>query len=201
MNQAARATSAAPTYFPVQKIRDRYFVDGGIDYNNPSEAIYDHYTELVRKPEGRRPSTVLRHGHLDFKRARFINLGTGARPTEPQPPQQARSMQLIPGAIRMALWLKRTLLAVAVNSEKTAKNMGRVAQLSCNTEGLQFLFERFSADNGVCFVQLDDYKALDYITDLTQKYLRKADVAQKLQSLGQEMATEYLQKRGLDQEE
>jgi patatin-like phospholipase/acyl hydrolase len=45
VTEAARATSAAPTFFPVQKIGKRYFVDGGMEYNNPSQAIFSHYTE------------------------------------------------------------------------------------------------------------------------------------------------------------
>ena len=37
-----RATSAAPTFFPVHKIGDRYFVDGGVRSNNPSSLAYDY---------------------------------------------------------------------------------------------------------------------------------------------------------------
>lgn len=35
--QAARATSAAPTFFPAEKIDGKFYVDGGIGYNNPAE--------------------------------------------------------------------------------------------------------------------------------------------------------------------
>ena len=35
--QAARATMAAPTYFPPKEIEDDQYVDGGIGYNNPAE--------------------------------------------------------------------------------------------------------------------------------------------------------------------
>src|SRR5436190_12860203 len=35
--EAARATSAAPTYFPEMHIDGNLYVDGGIGYNNPSE--------------------------------------------------------------------------------------------------------------------------------------------------------------------
>jgi Patatin-like phospholipase len=40
--EAARATSAAPTYFPEMKIGRDYYVDGGITSNNPAgEAVYE----------------------------------------------------------------------------------------------------------------------------------------------------------------
>jgi patatin-like phospholipase/acyl hydrolase len=33
--EAARATTAAPTYFPRMQLGDRQYIDGGIGYNNP----------------------------------------------------------------------------------------------------------------------------------------------------------------------
>ena len=42
VSEGARATSAAPTYFPFLKTGDSYFVDGGMEFNNPSHAICRH---------------------------------------------------------------------------------------------------------------------------------------------------------------
>ena len=59
VSEAPRATSAAPTYFPFLKIGDRYFVDGGMELNNPSHAIYRHCKDL---------DTVITSGGKSFVR-------------------------------------------------------------------------------------------------------------------------------------
>ena len=59
VSEAARAMSAAPTYFPFLKIRDRYFVDGGMEFNDPSHAIYRHCKGL---------DTVITSGGKSFVR-------------------------------------------------------------------------------------------------------------------------------------
>src|SRR5579862_8619965 len=75
--EAARATSAAPTYFSKQKIGENAFIDGGLGYNNPSWAAYDHYN-------GRNRTS---HASTSLDGARMINIGTGTpSPTPPPPP-------------------------------------------------------------------------------------------------------------------
>ena len=44
--EAARATSAAPTYFPEMEIDGNFYVDGGIGYNNPGdEAVREEHRD------------------------------------------------------------------------------------------------------------------------------------------------------------
>ncbi|CAG8732057.1 acyl transferase/acyl hydrolase/lysophospholipase [Gigaspora rosea] len=40
MKDVVQASAAAPTYFPAKKIRDRFFIDGGVFLNNPSAVTY-----------------------------------------------------------------------------------------------------------------------------------------------------------------
>lgn len=65
---AARATSAAPTYFPAQKVKlknkELLCVDGGVGANNPTEEAYDHVQDFVKK-SGKKYNI------------RFLSLGTG----------------------------------------------------------------------------------------------------------------------------
>ena len=84
MIEAARATSAAPTYFSPQTINKRKFVDGAIGFNNPSFETYFHYTQPNRVAGSQGRSLVAGAGSLDrlhdgidWSMLRVVNLGTG----------------------------------------------------------------------------------------------------------------------------
>ena len=201
VSEAARATSAAPTYFPVQKISNRYFIDGGIEYNNPSKFIFDHYTEfdLVSASRGRagnaeKAEPGARHAHLDLSRVRFVNLGTGDKPNN-KPPRKRDVLAelLVPGAIRMGVFLKETLTEIAVKSENIADQMVTLAQVSNEDSRFDVRYERFSADNGVCYIKLDKHKELEQIEALTRDYIKHATTQNRLVSLGKDIARDYLQ--------
>jgi hypothetical protein len=197
MCDAARATSAAPTFFPVVKIGGQCFVDGGMEHNNPTHTIHYHYTEYDRVVGSRRTSTVdiaaapiARHGNLDFSRVRMVNLGTGTK-TEALPPRRRDILaDFVPSFIRMGVFLKKTLTEIAVNSENVARQMESLVQVSKG----DVKYYRFSADNGVCYIKLDSYKDLDQIETLTQEYLEKAATQTKLEKVANEIARDYLQK-------
>ena len=201
VSEAARATSAAPTYFPVQKISNRYFVDGGMEYNNPSEFIFEHYTEfdLASASRGRAGNVQeaergARHAHLDLSSVRFINIGTGDKPKD-KPPRKRDVLaeNFVPGIIRMGVFLKQTLTEIAVKSEKIAGQMVTLARVSNGDSEFDVRYERFSADNGVCYKKLDKYKELDEIEALTMKYINHATTQDRLKALGADIARDYLQ--------
>ena len=194
---AARATSAAPTFFPVVKLERRCFVDGGMEYNNPSFAIQNHYgkdnrvrsSKTPRPQSSPSPSPASRHGNLDISRVRYINIGTGTK-TDSVPERKRDVLaRLVPSFIRTALFLKETLLQIAVDSEKTADNMRVLQEVSHG----DILYDRFSAGNGVCFFKLDRWADLDKIESLTEKYL--AEDAAALQAVADEIAIEYVELR------
>ena len=201
VSEAARATSAAPTYFPFQKIGNRYFVDGGMEYNNPSEFIFEHYTEfdLASASRGRAGNVAeaergARHAHLDLSRVRFINLGTGDKPKD-KPPRKRDVLaeHLVPGGIRMGVFLKRTLTEIAVKSEKIAGQMVTLARVSNEDSRFDVRYERFSADNGVCYKKLDKHKELEEIERLTNDYIDHETTQDRLKALGEDIARDYLQ--------
>lgn len=203
VTEAARATSAAPTYFPVLKIGDRYLQDGGMEFNNPSFAIYSHYKESsditnargMQKVSQTTASSTRRHGDLNFLRVRMVNLGTGTKSLSFTPPPNSRFVKLVPGFIRMSIFLKRSLLKCAVDSEKIANVMNILAESTGAGGDTEVKYKRFSADTGVCFIVLDDYKALENIESLTRQYLDRPEVQEDLKGVGEEIARQYLQKQ------
>ncbi|MCJ1245853.1 hypothetical protein MMC30_003057 [Trapelia coarctata] len=190
---AARATSAAQTFFPVTKIGGRYFVDGGMQYNNPSVAIEHHYREKYRvqniKPLTPTQSSEAHHNDLDLSRVRYVNIGTGTKPPGMQDRQRDRFASLLPSMIRTMLVLSHTLKQIAVETEKTAEMMRLLATSSHG----DIEYERFSAGHGVCFVKLDRYKKLQKIRDYTLAYLQEQSTQDSLQKVATEIATEHFQ--------
>jgi hypothetical protein len=175
----------------------RSFVDGGLEFNNPSHVIFDHYIKANRtsKPsrlvstETETAVELACHNDFVFSQARLVNLGTG---TDPEDPEVLGLASPIPGFIRMGMFLKRELKKrelkkVAVDSERTADYMRNIAETADDIE-----YVRFSADNGVCFVELDKFKDLGKIEQLTRDYLKKPRVQLKMQRLAEEIATDFL---------
>ena len=202
---AARATSAAPTYFPAQLIAGRCFVDGGMEYNNPSFAIFEHYTDSIQVASSKRLSfssdiAVPRvpHSNLDFSTIRFINIGTGTKTDQLQSRRRDTFAKLLPSPIRMGIFLKTTLTEFAVESEKTAQQMAAMARISGGCVNLKW--ERFSADTGLCYIKLDKYKPkhLERIERLTQEYLETPVTQKHLHRVAEQIAEEYLQRHTIN---
>lgn len=131
------------------------------------------------------------HDNLDFSQVRFVNLGTGTEPSILDL-RQAKLAFLVPGAIRMFLFLRKNLTKMAVNSERIAKQMETLAMVSGDRFCIKY--DRLSADNGICFIKMDKFKKLQIIEDLTEEYLETDKVQQKLERMGRDIARDYLQK-------
>lgn len=195
---AARATSAAPTFFPVMQIQDRYFADGGLGNNNPSFAIYFHYTANERK-KSTRPMAASAdsappyssHGDLDCSRVRFTNIGTGAKVDEVEPRNRDRLASLVPGFIRKGVFLKQTLTDIAVESENKAEMMREFQYLNPDI----IMYERFDANHGVSNIKLDNYNALGEIREKTERYLEEQETKDMLEAVGWAIATDYVNTR------
>jgi hypothetical protein len=191
---AARATSAAPTYFPVSKIGNRYFVDGGMKYNNPSRALYSHLDQARRVEVSKRtytsPDTAAsgsRHGDLDFSYVRYVNLGTGTQTSASPKRHREAFAKFVPSLIRMVIFLKETLQEIAVESETVA---GDMAEFEYLTKG-EIKYIRFSAGNGVCWIKLDKYREIEKIEKLTQEYIRDPKTQKSLATVASEIASDY----------
>ena len=200
---AARATSAAPTFFPVMRIEDRFFTDGGFENNNPSFAIYFHYSAAERK-KSTRPMAASAgsapyfspHGDLDCSCVRFTNIGTGAKVDDLEPGKRDRLAGLIPGIIRKGVFLKQTLTDSAVNSEKDAEVMRQFQELNPD----RIMYERFDANHGVSNIKLDDYNALGEIRGKTKQYLEEQETKDLLIEIGLAIATDCLKTRPIHEQ-
>jgi len=168
---------AAPTYFPVSKIGTRYFVDGGMKYNNPSRTLYSRLDQARRVEVSKRtytsPHTAAsgsRHGDLDFSYIRYVNLGTGTQTSASPKRRREAFAKFVPGIIRMVVFLKETLQEIAVESETVAGDMAEFEHL---TKG-DIKYIRFSAGNGVCWIKLDKYRDLKDRRMYYTRHLAKA---------------------------
>lgn len=192
---AARATSAAPTFFPVMNIDNRCFRDGGLAHNNPTFAIYFHYTGDERKKSAR-PTTASSssnppHDGLDCSRVRFTNIGTGAKVDEVEIEKRDWLASLIPGILKKGVFLKQTLTDIAVNSEEKVQIMRQFQYL----DPTHVQYERFDANHGVSNIKLDDYSALDKIREKTDLYLEEQETKDLLEKVASAIATDYLNTR------
>ena len=192
---AARATSAAPTFFSVMKIQDRFFTDGGLGHNNPSFVIWYHYGGSKRQKSTRqRPAPPFaprfsRHGDLDCSRVRFTNIGTGAKLDDAEPRRRKRLTAWLPTAVKHMIFLSQSTIDIAVSSEKEA---GIMQSFQSIIDEDVFVFERFSANHGLSNIKLDAYNALQDIRLKTGQYLEEQETKTLLQEVGIAIAKDYI---------
>lgn len=158
--EAARATSAAPTFFKRATIIDNGlkedFIDGGIKCNNP-------VLQLVEEA-----------GHVFNNRpiACIVSIGTGEAETiglrSPDVFQRLLPINLI-GVLRQ----------IATDCHDVAEQVEK--QYTC-TPGIYY---RFNVDQGLQQVSLAEWNRLDEVTQHTKQYLNKAAINQKVNVLVQ----------------
>lgn len=180
MCDAARATTAAPTYFPPVRILKKILVDGGFgETNNPSNAAWDHYDtkNFISKTD----------------QALWVNIGTRTPPGSSRtvPPRPFWTM-FVPEYLLNIVHLTRDLQKIATDSEKVGREMQKLAK-EAREDRLRFW--RFSANNGLHEIELDDYEQLERIETLTHSYLEIPDVAARLRTTAQALAASCRQKR------
>jgi hypothetical protein len=181
MADAARATSAAPTFFDPARILKKILVDGGYgETNNPSHDAWVHYTVLEEI--------------LETDRTRWVNIGTGTSNDQPVQYKRGWKEVLLPSYIQNVMHTIRDLEKIATDSERTGKFMHEMSKM--NKSKLDFY--RFSATNGVHAIALDDYRTIDnkVLERLTKEYLDHPKVEEELRNLASSLAEDYAEKRG-----
>ncbi|KAK7961382.1 hypothetical protein LTR80_006337 [Exophiala xenobiotica] len=184
LRQAARATSAAPSYFEPMIIRGRSFTDGGIgETNNPSWEGKLHYHK--------------NHGLEEDEQLVMINIGTGTLPedffTKPLPTRPWWT-RMVPNGVVNALGLVSDLVKIATDSEQRAIDLSYISSIIPE----QFFFERFSADTGIHHIKLDNWRAVkdtDGPNELevkTNAYLKKPEVRERLVTAAKKLADVYI---------
>ena len=151
--EAARATSAAPTFFKRIEIgRKQPFIDGGLGRNNPSQVVLDEAKALFG---ARRQIGCL------------VSIGTGqAEVIDIKKP--GLYQQIIPTDVIDAL------KAITTDCEATHEEMlGRFANLP-NT------YFRLNVDQGMQGIELSEWEKLSNVEAHTAQYMKRKEVNEKL---------------------
>jgi len=154
--EAARATSAAPTFFKRIEIgRAQPFIDGGVGRNNPSWVVLDEANTLF----GARSIGCL------------VSIGTGQIETVGIR-KPGFFQQIIPTDVIDAL------KAITTDCEDTHERMLRLfAQLPMT-------YFRLNVEQGMQGIKLSEWERLGKLEAHTSQYLRRKEVDEKLVLLG-----------------
>lgn len=145
--QAARATSAASTFFKQLVIGNRKFVDGGLGSNNPSKALLREVQEIYKN-------------NVNQKASCLISIGTGI-------PKGIGISELSGFGISWVREVVEALSGMATDCENTNEE---VAAWFKDIPGFYF---RFNVEQGLQNVKMDEYEKLDVIVAKTEGYLSK----------------------------
>jgi hypothetical protein len=154
--EAARATSAEPTFFkPINIGKEQLFVDGGLGCNNPSLMVHDEAKAL-------------------FGKARqigcFVSIGAG----------QAGSVINIQPKPGLWQWLQPTkfiievLRTIAIDSKNTHQ------QMLMHYENLPNIYFRLDFKWEIQGIQLSELEKMDNVEAPTKEYLGRTEVNQHL---------------------
>lgn len=178
---AAQATTAAPSYFPLCRIGNRDFIDGGFGHNNPSFDIYTHYTNVQKQDVSPK---------VDMNKILIVNIGTGVdlrriRPsdTEPrrQPPTRTNRHRSSPTGITNMV---RQMKAHATDAQGPFYILKAISRAS---DGMLDI-HRFSADTGLHKIKLDKYRELKDIEQLTNEYIDRPEIRRELIEVAEKLA-------------
>ena len=153
--QAARATSAAPTLFnPIRfgiKGAEEEFVDGGLRCNNPVRQVLEEAESVFGS--GRYVACI-------------ISIGAG----------EADAISLrSPAAFRaFPLALITALEQIVADCELAAEDTER------RFKHMKNVYFRFSVDQGLQGVALEEWKKLGEVTTHTKKYMQKSVVSRRI---------------------
>jgi predicted acylesterase/phospholipase RssA len=153
--EAARATSAAPTFFERIFINEpgapQPYVDGGMGCNNPITQVLEE-ADLVFPGQ-----------HV----ACVISIGTG----------QARTIAIpTPGWLQQVLPLDvvKAIQGIATDCERSAQEVAR------RFRGIHNVYFRFNVEQGMQSVGLAQWEKLDEVAIHTNQYIRVEEVDQRL---------------------
>ncbi|KZS94755.1 FabD/lysophospholipase-like protein [Sistotremastrum niveocremeum HHB9708] len=155
--EAARATSAAPTFFKHIVIGEpgtqEPYIDGGMGRNNPT-------------------AQLLQEAAIEFPGQEIgciVSIGTGKGETI-RIPKPSLFQRVLP------LDIVTAMRGMATDSERTAEEVAR------RFEGMPEKYFRFNVEQGMQDVGLSHWERLDEVTAHTRQYLQLAEPDSKLSS-------------------
>ena len=153
--EAARATTAAPTFFKPATIGKHTFIDGGLGNNNPTNRAL------------REVSRVFPNGSL----ACLLSLGTGKCKVISIPKKRRLIQRVVPLDVITAIQ------DITTDCENVHQEIEHRF-----SDGPDFYF-RFNVEQGLQEVSLSDWERLTDVEASTRQYLREEEVEPKLQKV------------------
>lgn len=154
--EAARATSAAPTFFKCIEIGEpglkEPFIDGGMGRNNPSQCLL-HEAEMVFP--NRRIGCLISIGC-----GQASTIGIGSKPT--------LFHRILP------LHVVSALRFIATDCETTAQDVAR------QFKDREHVYYRFNVEQGLQKIGMNQYGRLEEVTAHTKQYLRKEEHSRRV---------------------
>ncbi|KAI1660184.1 FabD/lysophospholipase-like protein [Daldinia decipiens] len=146
--EAARATTAAPSYFdPMVLTRgnnSRTFIDGAMGCNNPAKEVVDEAAALFG---------------TDCVLGCLVSLGTGF--------SGEVTIGEAEGGIKKTVGLINNLKKIATNTEEVHEDLRRLIRADLDT------YFRFQLPRGAEDIRLHEYKKLDELSKLMQVYIEE----------------------------
>lgn len=189
--EAARATSAAPTYFRSIDVNGRNYIDGGLMANNPSEHAWAEVHSMHRHhPAGRCPNDAT-EGSISF----LVSLGTGK-----QADPRLRS-----GEDPLSRF--RRLVALVQRGIQEMTNPERAHEWMEQDPKRKAVYHRFNVETGLNKMSLDECKTAGNfnvtfaeIQESVNRYVSDVQVWTRLQNLAEQLVIHRRQKcRAADQ--
>ena len=150
--QAARATSAAPLYFPPIRFGNppAKYVDGGLRYNNPVRALCDEAKRVWKKPKHRI--------------GRIISIGTGIK-----------QLKDVGNRGTEILW---SLTDIALDSQQTDQEFADEMEHRIEERDESLTYVRLDVDQGLQNMGLEEWKSFELLTGATNECLKnhKGDI-------------------------
>ncbi|KAK3171221.1 hypothetical protein OEA41_003305 [Lepraria neglecta] len=155
--EAARATTAAPTFFKCMTIVDdggaqEDFLDGGLSFNNPAQLVLDEAFAIFGGAS---------------KLGCLVSIGTG-HPGTIGLSQPDAFQKILP--TEMVGVLKR----IATNCEQIAHELARRFRQSPNR------YFRYNVSHGVGNISLEEWKKMNEVQTHTKAYLEEVDVSSSI---------------------
>ena len=154
--EAARATSAAPTFFPPIKFASQTggdFIDGGVGCNNPTKILIKEAKSYYRMK-----------GYKATQPTCLVSIGTGHKDLI----QLHRAASMFWFKDRSGLSIAPALGEIATDCENTHDEV-LLTYLENNTRDRYY---RFNVPQGMQEITLDEWRKKDDIKIYTDKYLR-----------------------------
>lgn len=162
--EAARATTAATTYFRPMTIKDEEgneerFVDAALGTNNPISVLWDEAIDLYGKKR---------------KLGCVVSLGTGSREVE-----------IAPNGDHMIDKMKHLFSAVMIAKEIGTDSEKDHQRWKTKFDEFENTYFRFNVDGGAQGIELSDWKKIEDLKMRTRKYLQKPDVKKMVDDLAE----------------